>query len=1219
MRNQLSKLGALLMLAMLSAGAQAAVCTTNAGAGTWGTAATWSCGHVPVAADTVVISRNITAAAATIAGLTVNAGITLTDGGNTLTITGGLTNNGIISGTGIMNVTGAASVVSGSGTFAGSRLYFSGAAPSIAAGSTLSFTGTSRLYAGRNAAGTTVATSVLTINGTINGSGQTGGTGTPWIRLYATNTIVSSTGVITATGTATIQFRAATLTNNGNVTIGTIVRNSGTGTWTNAANSSLTVNQLFSTTSMILNASAANNTVTFNTPATAITPSGNTYYNLAGTGVSCPTPYTILGTSPCVLPPGVMGVTRSPGTCANVTGIGTVAWGTPTSAYTSNNVYATLSVAKNVTTNYLQCTNYGFAIPAGSTIVGIAVNVERKTSGNTVRDAAMRIVRNVAGLPVIQAIDRSTLTNYTTTDVAEMHGSSTDLWGAAWTLADINTTNFGAAFAAKNVNSNARTASVDHMPITVYYSTPSIHHIEIDHPGSGSTCIPTNVTVKACGDAACNPANYYTLGASVTLTPGGNVVTIPIGSATGSGTVASGTAGTVVLAASSSPAAANATTCQNVVSGAASCSFTFNSGTISLAVPDGVSGTNVTGTILACIGGTPFQNVTRTFNFYTSYANPATGSKQATINSTAIGTTAATSTGISLNFNASSQATFTLAYPDVGRVTLTASYVGTPTLSNGVASFLMKPAGFVLSNIKQTAAPGTLNPGATDATGAAFVKAGEAFSVTVTAVNSAGATTPNFGQGTPPESVKLTPSLLAGLGLSNNPSVNRATTGSIALGSTTLTGVNSNGYAVGDRIRIVGAGVAGADLYATISAIPTVGAPGVITLAAAASTSVSVSTVHYAFGPFVSGVASGTNFTWDEVGIITLMPSIADGTYQTAGNVSGDVAGNPSGPVGRFTLGKFALQNVSFDDRADLNICNNGVLVSDRVTPCPLNFTYMGERADANFALVPKSLSGAAVHNYVDSATAANDFAKLDPTVFANLNLAAVDRATAGGPYYLSARISNAGMPAVSCVTAPLCFQSGTADVVASFLFSRNATADGAYSATDIGIAATDSDGARVEGVGATPGLCNHPNAADCYDLNTVNASAVNDHALIANTEFRYGRTNISNAYGSELLGLVLPVAIEYWNGGVYVKSADDVGTVLTIAQDNTPPNLSAGKTISIMSAIVNGVGQISFTAPNMVGSVTVSATSPSYLPSNAGRATFGVYKGPFIYMREQY
>jgi MSHA biogenesis protein MshQ len=513
---------------------------------------------------------------------------------------------------------------------------------------------------------------------------------------------------------------------------------------------------------------------------------------------------------------------------------------------------------------------------------------------------------------------------------------------------------------------------------------------------------------------------------------------------------------------------------------------------------------------------------------------------------------------------------FTFNYPDVGMVELWMRNSATTTQRGASGAFVVKPGGFVVSNIVRSS-DSFANPAAANAAGVAFVKAGEAFSATVTATTCApasatctvaGAATPNYGKEISPESVRLVPALKAGLGLTHNPAITCSdATNATTCDATTTPGTN----------------------------IPK-------------------------FGAFSNGAATGINFAWDEVGIITLTPHVGDASYLAAG----DVTGTTTGDVGRFTLGKFALQNVAFDNRADL--CQGGFLVSDGITPCAPPFTYMEEQINARFTLVPKALNGAVVQNYRDSASAANDFAKFDPTTFADLNLAAVDTTTAGGPHYLTARISNTSMPAVNCAAA-LCFQSGTADVTAPFIFTRDAiAADGVFGAVDIGISFADSDGAPVEGPGATPGLCNNPNAANCLDLDT-DAIAGNDRALLAATEFRYGRTNVSNAYGSELLGLVLPVAIEYWNGAAYVRSVDDSDTIINVALNNYRRNLNAGETAAAVSAIAGGLGRITLTAPgaNNNGSVEVSATAPAYLPGNIGRATFGVYKGPFIYMREQY
>jgi len=124
--------------------------------------------------------------------------------------------------------------------------------------------------------------------------------------------------------------------------------------------------------------------------------------------------------------PGAYSVTASPTTCASIAGIGTVAWARPVRAVSSNNSYATATV-DGTTTRYLRCLGYNFAIPAGASINGITVNVERRSNRTTnggSKDAAMRLVK--AG--VIGTTDRSTTTTYTTADVIEAHGGVNVLW-----------------------------------------------------------------------------------------------------------------------------------------------------------------------------------------------------------------------------------------------------------------------------------------------------------------------------------------------------------------------------------------------------------------------------------------------------------------------------------------------------------------------------------------------------------------------------------------------------------------------------------------------------------------------------------------------------------------------------------------------------------------------------------------------------------------------
>ena len=163
--------------------------------------------------------------------------------------------------------------------------------------------------------------------------------------------------------------------------------------------------------------------------------------------------------------------TASPTLCVNDAGIGTQSWSTLTGPVASDDSHATATVNDGQVTNFLKCTGYNFAIPAGAVISGIVVSVERNASNTNVRDAAMRVVKG----GVIGTTDRATTTLYPNgTDAVEDHGGASDLWGTTWTATDINAADFGAALASQKSNNAGgnRTVRVDHMTITVHYTVP---------------------------------------------------------------------------------------------------------------------------------------------------------------------------------------------------------------------------------------------------------------------------------------------------------------------------------------------------------------------------------------------------------------------------------------------------------------------------------------------------------------------------------------------------------------------------------------------------------------------------------------------------------------------------------------------------------------------------------------------------------------------------
>ena len=287
---------------------------------------------------------------------------------------------------------------------------------------------------------------------------------------------------------------------------------------------------------------------------------------------------------------------------------------------------------------------------------------------------------------------------------------------------------------------------------------PSLHHVRLNHTGTGITCSGSSITINACNDSD-------TVGTCTPETSGftGNVVagsitvpfTIAAGSSSTTVTVPVTTAQTVTLATSGlSTTPGNSTTCWNGSS--ASCSHIFSDSGFIFNVPNHVAEVSQTVNVsavrksdnsLAC---TPaFASVSKSVTFRCSYFNPVTGTLPVRVNGNALNSANsaaaacdATGRAASLAFNASGVASTTFQYADVGNMSLTATYTGSGADAGlsmtGSDTFITSPKDFAFSGI--TAAP---------------IKAGNNFSATVTARNNANNATPNFGKETPAEGATL--------------------------------------------------------------------------------------------------------------------------------------------------------------------------------------------------------------------------------------------------------------------------------------------------------------------------------------------------------------------------------------------------------------------------------------------------------------------------------
>ena len=220
--------------------------------------------------------------------------------------------------------------------------------------------------------------------------------------------------------------------------------------------------------------------------------------------------FTATGT--CNAITGLNSGARDAGTAVNATGVGTVAWGTPGNITAAGTPFATMTVAANLTTNYLRATNYSFSIPTNATIQGITVSINRSSSGTVtpfLRDNVVSLVK--AG--TIQSTNKAvTGTNWSNNNVLAVanYGGAADLWATTWTPADINDANFGVAFAGINASANNRTATVDYIRVTVSYSIEG--SLDWYTVSSGGTAIASGSTFNPVGVAGSGLINTNTSG-----------------------------------------------------------------------------------------------------------------------------------------------------------------------------------------------------------------------------------------------------------------------------------------------------------------------------------------------------------------------------------------------------------------------------------------------------------------------------------------------------------------------------------------------------------------------------------------------------------------------------------------------------------------------------------------------------------------------------------
>ncbi len=357
-----------------------------------------------------------------------------------------------------------------------------------------------------------------------------------------------------------------------------------------------------------------------------------------------------------------------------------------------------------------------------------------------------------------------------------------------------------------------------------------------------------------------------------------------------------------------------------------------------------------------------------------------------------------------------------------------------------------------------------------------------------------------------------------------------------------------------------------------------------------------------------SSAATGTGFIYSEAGLFKLLapdfsvpriPAVYDDTWTAVDSDTSKndcIAGTTAAAYSntKDANGKYGC---NFGLTADSGMFGRFIpdhfdtFVTDGI-PCPSGmscspasgFTYSGQAFATQ--IIARNSAGATTVNYDSS----RGYSKA-------VTLSALDAATGTATNPGPGSLAGSGV-AASSFTLGVATLSNTTN----YAFATQKTAP-----TTIRLRAVDTDGVS--------------------SLRATLAATVEGQ-----TQIRSGQTRVSSAYGSELLPLPVNVLLQYWDGAGWVPSTTDRTTVFNsaiastgnVAAANYRVNLTSVSTSGAVAALgfVNGLTSFTLAKPGQGknGSVDLSINTPSYLPSVAGRATFGVYKsGPVIYIRENF
>ena len=174
---------------------------------------------------------------------------------------------------------------------------------------------------------------------------------------------------------------------------------------------------------------------------------------------------------------------KFPGTVASLANAGSSenaeAWVSPGNVSANDGTEASITAATFDSPDISQllvCSNFGFTsadIPAGSTINGITVEIERRDQAiGAASDNRVQLAKGTAFANLVGTNKADTATDWPTAVAVATYGGAADLWGTTWTDAEVTATSFAVMLSVQADAANTD-IFVDFVRVTIDYTAPA--------------------------------------------------------------------------------------------------------------------------------------------------------------------------------------------------------------------------------------------------------------------------------------------------------------------------------------------------------------------------------------------------------------------------------------------------------------------------------------------------------------------------------------------------------------------------------------------------------------------------------------------------------------------------------------------------------------------------------------------------------------------------